>query len=144
MIKATSPELVYQLYLLDKVIETHLDELSNAKQYIANLARHMKFVLFAFVVKALQASNASFGSEEFANLLQAEMQQITKGWRNLVKRSIDQINVIYRGENKKYKKRVGQPLSVSNFFKSQTYIDQIIGKNKPLPQAVRTAARAVL
>jgi len=61
-IKSISPEIAYQLYLLDCIIEDLIRDLSRTKQYIANLGSHMKFALFALIVRASQLVNAEWGS----------------------------------------------------------------------------------
>ena len=72
-ITQTPPEVAYQLFLLDSVIEGHVQELARTTRYVKNLARHMKHALLALIVRALQSANATWGAEEFTEELEAEL-----------------------------------------------------------------------
>ena len=64
VIQTTSPELAYQLYLLDLILDDCVGRLSGTKRYIQAMATHMWYTLFAICVKALQQSGARWGHSE--------------------------------------------------------------------------------
>lgn len=142
VIKETNPEEAFQIYLLDCVLHASVRELSETKQYIANMATHMRHTLFALVVRALQSANANWGSSEFSKVLMDQLVTPDAGWRSLAKQSIDHIATFYKIDAKRYKHDHGLALSFVNYFKSQTYVGKIF--DKPLPIKLRTAAKALL
>lgn len=142
VIKETNPEEALQIYLLDCVLNATVRELSEAKQYISNMATHMRHTLFALVVRALQSANANWGSSEFTKVLTDQLVTPDAGWRSFAKQSIDHIATFYKADAKRYKQDHGLALSFVNYFKSQTYVGKIF--DKPLPVKLRTAAKALL
>ena len=141
-ITKTPPEVAYQLFLLDDVIESHVDELSRTKRYVSNLARHMKHALLGLVVRALQSANAKWGSEEFTECLEEETEFHTGKWRLLVLGAINHIRGAYRTEDSRYRQREKQPLAIVNFFKSQGYMTRVFPT--AMPKSLKATARRVL
>ena len=139
-IKKTPPEVAYQLYLLKYSIENSVRYLSERKQYIANLASHLNFALFALVVRALEAASAEWGSSQLTAILEQPEAQ-ANDWDRFVKQAIDYIYANYKKELKRHKQKQGQILPYPNYFKSRTSMGKIFGK--PLPTNLRSAARAV-
>jgi hypothetical protein len=141
-IKTTSPDVIYQLYLLSSVLDQSVYGLSTSKQYIANLAGYMRFTLFALVVRALQAANAEWGSPELSKTLQDAVKDPPVSWRRFAKQAIDHVYGAYRKDAKRYRRAQGQILSFANYFKSRTYAKGIFGK--ALPRALSALARVLL
>jgi hypothetical protein len=135
-------ETVYQLFLLDGIITTHVRELSRLKRYISNAAKPMKLILFALIVRSLQSANTNWSSEEFSKQLETEFESPSKRWRVFALTAIEYIRDVYVLEDRKYRKREKQQLSVVNYFKAQAYVNKIflgVTSNK-----LRAAARAVI
>ena len=141
-IKETSPEVAYQIFLLTCVLEACVGELSETKQYIEHMASHMKYTLFALVVRALQSAKANWGQSQFSTILTDQGKTPDKGWRSFTKQAIDHIATVYKIDAKRYKHHHGQVLSFVNYFKSQAYIGKLF--EKPLPVQLRMAAKSVL
>ena len=141
-ITETHAEVAYQLFLLENIMEAHVRELSQSRLYVKNAARQVKYALFALLVRALQSIDVNWGSEEFTTVLETELSDQTPRWRKFVLSAFDYIRAAFRAEDKRYRQREKQPLTIANFAKSKTYI------NKLFPPAVarnlRTAGRAVL
>ena len=143
-ITETTPETAYQLFLLDDVIKTHVDELAESKQYVSNLARHMKYALLALIVRTLQSVNAEIGPEEIGRIIELEHQAPSSRWRRFVGRAIDHIRDAYKLEDRSYRKREKRPLSAANFFKSQASVNNIFpgAMSRTLAMAARKALSA--
>jgi hypothetical protein len=140
-IKETPPELAYQLFLLSSIIEKATTELARHKRYVANLAGHMRFALFAFVVKALQGAKVALNSQEFTKTLEAEIEGVTVEWYHFTEQAIRHIHVSYGADAKRYKKSQKQVLTLANYFKSNAYVSKIF--QKPLPLKVSVLARGL-
>ena len=142
LITETPAETAYQIHLLDGIADIHVRALAKEKQYVSNAARPMKHALFALMIRALQSAKAEWGSQELSKILASDTAFTDKRWRTLVTRSIDLIRDVFRIEDKRYRKREGQPLSTVNFFKSQSNMSKILFS--PMPKMLRAAAKAVL
>lgn len=142
LVKMTPPEIGYQLFLLERAIDKCVWELGQAKGYVKHLAKHMRFTLFALVVRALQAAGASFGDEEFTESLQNELDAPATAWLRFVDDAVRQIRAAYKIESVRFKKTKGETLPLGNFFKNKTYIAKIF--DKPLPLKLRQKAKKTL
>jgi hypothetical protein len=138
IIRNTSPELVYQIYLLSDVLDAHLRELSVSKRYIEELATYLRLALFSIWVKALQGSGTKFGSAEMTASLESGAYPGHK-WRIFCKSGIDLIRALYKSEAKRYRLKEGRDLTLANFSKAQEYIGRLL--SKPLPQHFRRLGR---
>jgi hypothetical protein len=141
-ITETRPEVAYQLFLLDTVLKAHVKELAENKQYVSNLAKHMKHTLLALVMRTLQSVNAPIGSEEFTKIIDEEMGSATSKWRKFISRAIECIWHAYRMEDQRYRRREKQPLSAVNFFKSRSYVTKIFPSTQS--RTLKAAASGVL
>ncbi len=137
MIKTTKPELAYQLYFLGMVLDDCVKELASSKQYVEHFAWQGQFTLFALCLKALQSAGVAFGEANVTAFL--ERATPTYKWLTFCKQGIDHIRASYRNETKKYRNRMRQALTLTNYFKSQTYIAKILAK--PVPQQMKKLAR---
>jgi hypothetical protein len=63
-IRETAPEIAYQIFLLSNVIDSCVRYLSHRVRYVGSLKRHMKFALFALVVKVLEQAKAEWGTSD--------------------------------------------------------------------------------
>jgi hypothetical protein len=69
LIKTTSPELAYQLYLLGTDLEDSIRELAKSKQYVEHFAWQAQFTLFSLCVKAFQSARVEFGRSDVTSFL---------------------------------------------------------------------------
>lgn len=127
LIKMTKPEMAYQLYLLGVILDNCIKKLAKSKQHFAWQAQ---LTLFALCVKAFQSAGAQFREPTLTDALEAAT-PISR-WVALCKQGIDHIRVAYRNEAKNDRERMGQELTLTNYFKSQTYVAKILAKPVPL------------
>ena len=125
-IRGTSPELAYQIFLLNSLVEYWLGDLSARIRYVASLKRHMTFAMFALLTKTLQDAQAAFGSVELTSQLEKWSEEPTSGWLELVRRLAAQINDHYRMSAKTHQRKQGQMLPLANYFKSQAYVGDLL------------------
>jgi hypothetical protein len=140
-IKKVTPELAYQLYLLDCIIKEVVAELWGTKLYIRALARHMNFTLFALIVRALQAKRRNWGETDFSEELYNTPATPTATWKRLVGKTIALVHGAYRSEATAYRRQKGRMLPITNYFKSSASVGRLF--LKPLPREIRSAANAV-
>ena len=141
-IKSTSPELAYQLYLLETIQGKCVRDLAGSRQYIANLARYMTLALFAMTVRSLQAANAPWGHSGFTKVLEDELGAPTNLWTRFTKQVIDQIHADLKKDAMRYRRMAGSTLSFVNYFKSQTYVGKVFAR--ALPTKLRMTAKSLL
>jgi hypothetical protein len=142
IIKDTSPEVAYQLYLLDQIIKVTVSKISAIKQYVKRMATHMKFTSFALYIKTLQSADADFGSRSFTNLLEAELVSPKVHWNAICAELSQMQNDAFNAASKAHKKQTGDELSYANFFKSQSHVAKLI--DRPIPQRMKVNARRIL
>lgn len=141
-INQTSPMLAHQLFLLDGIIDLCVRELAEQKQYVRNLARFMKYALFAMVVRSLQTSTVKWEKEEFTSYLETQSEAPRSEWRTLVGHAAKAINDGYMKEAKQYNKKFGKPLSYANFFKAYKPVGRLL--SKPLNKTMKSVGRRVV
>lgn len=141
LMKSTRPELIYQLYLIEDLMQSSFKCWFDLK-YIQKLARHIDLSLFALIIKALQSANADFGSTKFSEQLENGGSDSSRSWKVLVKKAVDDIRSSYKKQNSKYRRAEGKELSFNNFFKTQGYVAPIFSNS--VPRLLKKAARATL
>lgn len=145
-IRRTTPEVAFQVFLLDANLGKCRSDLSRDKMYIANIGKAAYFALFSLIVRALQEAGAQWGEPTFSDALGKDWQGWPLGryqpWRKLTKAGLDQIVTAYKVDARKYLKTEKRVLSHANYFKNQGYISRIL-RAKPSPD-VRRYARMVL
>jgi len=139
-IRATAPELAYQIYLLGKIVDECVKELAGSKRYVDELATYLWLALFSLSVKSLQASGVKFGKSSLTVRLENGASPFPK-WRNFCKAGMDVIRATYMDEAKRYRKRERRELSIANFSKAQEYVARLL--QRPLPQHFRKLGREV-
>lgn len=133
IIANTKPNLVYQIYLLSELVNYYINELSRFK-YIAIFRKHINFCLFALTIKSIKDSSNVLGNNDFTEYLENNLNNNNtnyKVWKKLLKREIDIIIDFYKRENEKYKRQNGKPLTLNNFFKTQSYVSKIFDHKIP-------------
>ena len=128
-IKKISSDLAYQIYLLGEIEDRCYPKTKRFKA----LKGHIKFALFSLIVKALSAINFTFGRAEFTKLF--ESQCVTKNTRKLWTKIItlcgNHIYKLYRKNAKLYREKKGKDLTYNNYFKSSTFMEELLGVNVP-------------
>jgi hypothetical protein len=106
VIRKTPPELAYQLYLLDSILQECVGELAEHTQYVRELASYGRFALFAICTKALKEAGAGFGEQDFSVLLEAERRIApTASWRKFCKSSVAAVWGTYKKYETQYRKK---------------------------------------
>jgi hypothetical protein len=138
IIRATPPNLAYQIYLLAEFCERWLKRLSNQKQYIANVYGYIDLALFALLCRIFAESHIRLGTESMEQRLDSAYDEDAAGWRDAIKQLVDHILSHYKQTSKRVMKKDGNTLTPANYFKNATYIGQLIAK--PIPRRVRAIA----
>lgn len=141
-IREISPEVAYQIFLLSSIVDSCADELSKKLQYVASLKRHMKFVLFALVVKALQQANADWGASDLKDTFEEQVDEPDNKWHAVVRQVVALIHKHYRATAKRHRQRQGQMLPYANYFKSYAYVGELLAQ--PVARSITNAAKAAL
>ena len=138
-IRDTSPELTYQLYLLNELIRYYLNELKKSKKYIFNVHRHIKYCLFSLVCKILDFNGIKWGSDEITKLFEFELYDNENSkWKELIKICIDYILTFYIKQEKILKKKQ-EKLTYPNYFQNKTQIQEIF--NRDIPGNIKTLSK---
>ena len=129
----TSPELAYQLYLLDQMIHLCVKELSEQTQYAAELASYGRFALFAMCSRALKAKGAPFGELRFSDVLERELVAPAswQAWKVFCKVGLASIWSAYKEYIKFQKKQTRREPSLANYTKSQEYLGKFVTGSLP-------------
>jgi hypothetical protein len=145
-IRETTPELAFQIHLLDVDLRVCEKELAGEKVYIHNLKSYAHLADFSLVAKALQGAGAAFGDPALTDHLRGQWTDWhpthDRTWKKLAKACIDHILVAFKKESSKYSRREGEELTYANYFKSQSYMSGLLGA--PLGGEIKRCARAVL
>jgi AIPR protein len=141
-IRKASPELAYQLYLLDWILHWCVKELATHTQYAADLESYGRFALFTMCSRALKAQGAPFGESRFSSLLERELQKPTTAswrvWKAFCKAGLASIWSAYKEYVKHQKKQTRQEPSLANFTKTQEYLGRTV--KGPLPKSFQQLA----
>lgn len=145
-IRSTSPELAFQIHLLDADLWECERDLASEKLYIRNLKSYAHFAVFALAVRALQEAGAKFGETVLTDLLQKQWDSWEinhyRLWKKLAKACIDHIVKAYKTESRLHSRREGEELTYANYFKNQGYVSRAL-KSK-LSGEMKRCARVVL
>jgi hypothetical protein len=140
LIEMTTPELAYQLYVLERIVNDIVGQLSVSKKYVYRMESHMRFTLFALCVKALQTAGANFGTSKMSARLEAEASSPGHQWFSFCNELTQFVRSDYQRAAAAYRKSVGGDLNYANFFKSQNYVGRILARRFP-PRIKRNARR---
>ena len=142
IIAETSPEMAYQLYKFWELVKEALGHWAERRQYIDAVRRHIGFALFALLVHAWESAGAKWGKHDFTRSLEEEWDKNPSPFHSLTKQAVDHFLQFYARRNKKYRREEGKDLSLGNFFKSQTYVKEVL--SAPFPVGMLTTARRIL
>jgi hypothetical protein len=145
-IRETSPELAFQVFLINADVWECERDLGNEKVYVQNLKSYAHFALFSIVVRALQAAGAKFGDPALTQQLHAQWGNwhptFYRPWKSLTKACIDHIVAAFKKESEKYSRRESEELTYANYFKTQGYMARLV--DAPLGAEIDRCARAIL
>jgi AIPR protein len=127
----TSPELAYQMFRFWGLIEEAIRHWAEERQYVKALRRHIGFALFSLFARCSDEVGAKWGKREFTESLEAEWKNDPRPFYIAAKRGIDHILSFYKKQQKISRKREGQALTLNNFFKSQTYMKEVLSARLP-------------
>lgn len=145
-IRQTSPELAFQIFLIDSNLWECHHALGKDKAYIRNLKTYAYFALCALVFRSFDKVGAKWGDSAFTSTLECQWQdwypEYYKMWRNLTKCCIDHIMEAFSKESRRYARKEGEDLTYANYFKNQGYISKML--ESPLGSKIRQSARAII
>jgi hypothetical protein len=133
IIRTTSSETVYRLFLLGEIAYDYLYRLRNKRQYIFEVSGYIKFTLFSILCKAIRnVSPFIFLNDKGETFFVEEYHEVNEKFEKLVKNLIDYILQFYKKEEKIAMKEK-RFLTLANFFKSKSYINPILQTRIPKP-----------
>lgn len=145
-IREASPELAFQLYLLDQVLWECRSDLAKKRRYIRNFKAYEYFALFSIVVRSLTEVGAEWGKGELSAQLHGQWEEYYPRhfnlWRHLTKLCIDHIQDAFKREERLSSRREGRELTYANYFKSQSSVARMLAR--PLPGEIKRSARVAL
>jgi hypothetical protein len=135
IIRTSSPELVYRIFLLGELVLWSLEQLKHSRSYIADVAGYVKFTLFSITCRTIsQIDSRAWTKETFEQFLESQYNDPSSIWTRYCKDTIDFVLEFYKKEARKAN-REGWYLTPANFFKSRLYITHIL--QTKLPQSLR-------
>lgn len=140
LVVKTPPELAYQIYLLSRIVEENLDRLAESKQYIEELASHLRFALFTLIVRSLKCRGDGFGKSDFTKFLEDGGGPRGR-WIKFCKLGMDVIRATYKRDAKRYHRKTGKYLTQANFSKAQEYAGKLVSGG--LPRAFLQVGQAI-
>lgn len=145
-IRETTPELAYQLFLLDAMLWESRYDLSQKKVYVRNLWTQEYFVLFSLAVRALTENGVKWGRPElttqFEQLRKETRHDSVRRWGGFSKACIDHILRAFKVQTKRYARQEGKDLTYANYFKSQGALAPIFEAR--LPGAIKRLGRMAM
>ena len=145
-IRATSAELVFQIFLLDESLNETRRDLAREKAYIQKLKTFDYFALFSLAVRALSDVGAQWGDPRLTGQLYGQWKdyypQHYKQWHRFAKECIDHILVAFKKEAAIHKKKKGEILTYANYFKNQSSMERML--RPQMTPSLRRLARAAL
>jgi hypothetical protein len=142
VIRDTSPEKVFQLYLIGEILEMYLKKLRGKKKYIENVYRYIEFTVFSVICKIIRELNIRLGDETYEQHLNMEYEQESPQWEQLIKQIIDHILLNYRCANMAVWRRDRTKLTHANYFKNRSMINELM--NAKVPRKIVNGARSLL
>lgn len=145
-IRATRPELAFQLFLLNVPLQETRKKLASKKVYIRNLKSYAYFALFSLVVRILTEVGAKWGDAALTERLYGQWEDYYpkhyNHWEKLTKACIDHILEAFARESRSYSKIEGAELTYANYFKNQGALARML--NAPLGTDIKRIARVAL
>ena len=133
-ISDTEIELVYQIYLLDRMVSDCFRATADSIAYAEKLRGHANLTLFSMVVKLFQVAGAAWGKPKWTKFLEeqwADWENSYRDWDRLVKGCVKVINTHYREEAAALRREEGIDLTLNNYFKTQKYVSKFLETTSP-------------
>ena len=133
-IRATPPELAYQIWLVQTIVDDCHKRLLNGERYIESLRGHSKQALFALTVKVLSSAGAAWDESEFTCLLEdhyGRWGQVKDHWKRLTKGCIKHIFRSYKSAARTSRRKDGEELTYNNYFKTPSLVEKIFKGGSP-------------
>ncbi len=125
-IRESDPELVYQIYLLSKIISDCSRRLKKVK-YIGKYKNYAVLTVFSLLVAGLQSIKVRFGTKELTASLRhyVENSPSHKKMERTVQKAYNIVDSNFNRTAKEHRSKTGEVLSTNNYFKNQSFIDKI-------------------
>lgn len=125
-IRENDPELVYQIYLLSKII-WDCNRRLRMRKYIGKYKKYAFLTVFSLIVGGLQSLRFKFGSQEITDLLNQHLQNIhNNSWEKTVRAAYFIADEHFKKTARDHRSKTGEVLSPNNYFRNQSYIDKIL------------------
>jgi hypothetical protein len=127
IIRNTDPVIVYQIYILNELINFSFYDLRNF-QYINNIKQYARLAIFSIYVKLIAKKENIWGSKKFSEFLEWHYNNYNPNlWKKITKSIISNIILpIYKKQRKKYLKTEETDLVYNNYFKNQTFMNSLL------------------
>lgn len=141
IIRKTSLETVYRIYLLSELVYRSLYRLKYKKRYIEDVSSYIKFSLFSVICRTIKRIDSlAWQKAAFEELLESELSSPHRNWDKLVKLAIDYILFYYKRARAQAKKENWE-LTPANFFKTKSNIEKII--ISPIPRNISVLVKEI-
>jgi hypothetical protein len=138
VIRSTSLDTVYQIFLLNEIISESYNRLCRKYNYIRSMRGHISLLLFSIAVKSIQFYGLQWGQARLTQLLkERDSYSYHQSWDKFTKSCVDIIYEFYKRDLKLFKKKEGYGLSFNNYFKTQSYVGKILNSNIPSKMKVQ-------
>jgi hypothetical protein len=142
IIRKTDLEVVYQIYLVNKILQHCFNLISQTKRYVANLKGYSNLSLFSLCVRTLESVERDWGKPQLTAVLEKHAEETPTAWRHLTKVAIDHIWHEYKRAALAYRRSQEKELTLLNYFKSQRYMGKLL--HGPVPRGGSLHARRAL
>lgn len=135
-IRATPPELAYQIWMVHSIVEDCHKHLVNGERYIESLRGHSKQALFALVAKVLSSAGAGWDEAEFTALLEDHYEswyEVEDRWKRLTKGCLQYIYHDYKAAARVWKRKQQEDLNFNNYFKAPALVGRMFSGGSPRP-----------
>ena len=145
-IREKTPELAFQISVLDSNLLGCTKDLAKEKVYIKRMKSYGQFAVFAVAIRAMHDADAEFGDAAFTDRLLAQWEEWYPthyhAWKKLTKSCIDAIVKAFKKEVPRHSREFGDELTYANYFKNQGYVSRLL--QSPLPPETIRHAKAAL
>jgi len=138
----TSPETVYQIFLLSQIVTESLKRMRNKKKFVDNHGNSIKFTLFSIFVKYLSSANVRWGRVELTKLLEDQAEEPLSLWDRITLDIVRHVDRIYKRAARRLKSEEDKDLGYNNFYKSQAYVGDVL-KGRPSGEINRLTKKLI-
>ena len=143
LIKSVKPELCYQIYLLNKIVEGYYWAVLRKHKSYSKYKGYPKEILLSLSSKYFGQSKVKFGTSEMTKLLEREdKENYNKYFYKFIKSLVVAVNDDYNSCKKRTLQRTGEELSIANYFKAHENMEHLLKKN--IFTGANTLLRAII